>query len=148
MLEGGHAENALPQRARATVNCRIVPETPVEEIKATLQSVIADPAVSVTPAEDTSSSPASPLREDVLAALRKAVDQRYPDLPIVPYMSAGATDNKHFRAAGIDSYAVSSLYMRPEHNFTHGLDERAPADAIPQALRFWDTLLRELTRQE
>jgi acetylornithine deacetylase/succinyl-diaminopimelate desuccinylase-like protein len=148
MLEAGHAENALPQRARATVNCRILPETPVAEVQAKLQEVIADPAVLITPAEDTSSSPASRLREEVLAAVRNTVHAQHPGLPVVPYMSAGATDSKHFRAVGIDSYGVASFCMRNEDNFSHGLDERVPADAIPGALRFWDMLIREFTRQE
>ena len=146
MLEGGHAENALPQRANATVNCRILPGTDPVQVMQELQRVAAEPALQIEPTAEITASPASPLREDVFAAIRKAVDLRYPGLPLLPYMSAGATDNKHFRAVGIDSYCVGSYFMRPEDDFSHGLNERVPADAIPGALAFWDALLRELTR--
>ena len=146
MLEGGHAENALPQRASATVNCRILPGTDPGTVMQELQRVGAEPALRIEATAPISASPASPLRTDVFSAIRTAVDLRYPGLPLLPYMSAGATDNKHFRAVGIDSYCVGSYYMRPEDDFSHGLNERVPADAIPHALAFWDALLRELTR--
>lgn len=147
MLEGGHAENALAQRASATVNCRILPGTDPDTVMRELTRIAAEPALQIEATAEITASPASPLRDDVLAAIRKAVDLRYPDLPLLPYMSAGATDNKHYRAAGIDSYCVGSYYMRPEDDFSHGLNERVPADAIPHALAFWDALLRELTRR-
>ena len=146
MLEGGHAENALPQRASATVNCRILPGTEPEAVMEELARVAAEPALRIEPTALISGSPASPLRKDVFAAIRIAVDQQHEGLPLLPYMSAGATDNKHYRAVGIDSYCVGSFFMRPEDDFSHGLNERVPADAIPGALAFWDALLRELTR--
>ncbi len=146
MLEGGHAENALPQRASATVNCRILPGTEPETVMRELERVAAEPALRIEATAPVSGSPASPLRKDVFAAIRKAVDLQHPGLPLLPYMSAGATDNKYYRAAGIDSYCVGSFFMRPEDDFSHGLNERVPADAIPGALAFWDALLRELTR--
>ncbi len=145
MLAAGHAENALPQRAVATVNCRILPGTPAEQVAETLQRVIADPKVEVARLEPYPDSPASPLRPELMAALRKAVDGRYPGLRILPSMAMGATDCLFFRAAGIDCYCVDALFMHPEDNFTHGLDERVPADAIGPALAFWDVLLRELS---
>jgi carboxypeptidase PM20D1 len=148
LLEGGHAENALPQRARATVNCRILPGTPPEQVQAELQRVVADPGVSVTPIGEIYAAPASPLREDVMTALRKAVDVRFPGLPILPDMAAGASDSTHFRAAGIDSYCVASVYLHPDDDFSHGLDERIPADAIPHALAFWRALLQALVDQK
>lgn len=146
MLEGGHAENALPQRAAATVNCRILPGTPPESVMKELARVAGEPALQIAPLAPVSSSPASPLRKDVFEAIRRAVDLQHPGLPLLPYMSAGATDNKHYRAAGIDSYCVGSFFMRPEDDFSHGLNERVPADAIPGALAFWDAIIRELTR--
>jgi acetylornithine deacetylase/succinyl-diaminopimelate desuccinylase-like protein len=146
MLEGGHAENALPQRASATVNCRILPGTEPEAVMEELARVAAEPALQIEPTAPISGSPASPLRKDVFAAIRVAVDKQHEGLPLLPYMSAGATDNKHYRAVGIDSYCVGSFFMRPEDDFSHGLNERVPADAIPGALAFWDALLRELTR--
>jgi carboxypeptidase PM20D1 len=147
MLSAGHAENALAQLASATVNCRIMPGTGVDEVADTLRAVIADPGIEVLPPADVTESPFSPLREEVLAALARAIGLRHPGLDILPYMSAGGTDNMHFRAAGIDSYCVSSLFMRPQDDYAHGLDERVPADAIAPALEFWHVLLRELATQ-
>ncbi len=147
MLGGGHAENALPQRATATVNCRILPGTDPLAVMQELKTVAAEPALTIAPAAEISSSPASPLRADVFAAIGKAIDTQHTGLPLLPYMSAGATDNKFYRAVGIDSYGVGSFFMRAEDDFTHGLNERVPADAIAGAVVFWDALLRELTQR-
>jgi carboxypeptidase PM20D1 len=150
MLSGGHAENALPQRATATVNCRIFPGVAVEDVRRQIADVVIDPAAKY-PAKveiigDPTQSPASPLREDVMAAVRKAVNRRQPGLPIVPQMSPGATDSLHFRAEGIPSYGVSGLYMRPTDDFAHGLNERVPVSALDPDLDHWHTLLTELGR--
>lgn len=149
MLEGGHALNALPQRATASVNCRIFPGVTVESVRQTLADVIGDPKASVTLIEESSTpeSPASPLRDDVIAAVRKALDRRYPGLPIVPYMSAGASDSLYFRARGVDSYGASGLFMRAEDEFAHGLNERAPVAAIDGALDHWHVVITELAGQ-
>ena len=145
LLAAGHAENALPQRAVATVNCRILPGTPAEQVGETLRRVIADPEVEVGRLEPYPDAPASPLRPELLAALRKAVDTGHSGLAILPSMSMGASDCLFFRDAGIDCFCVDALFMHPEDNFMHGLDERVPADAISPALEFWDVLLRELS---
>ena len=147
MLAAGTAENVLPQHAAATVNCRIMPGTALDAVTKQLQTVIADPGVQVVPPTDATTSPESPLRKDVLAALRKAIDQRYPGLRILPYMSAGGTDARHFRAVGIDSYSIPSFFMRAEDELMHGSNERVPVAEIVPALAFWDTLIRELTTE-
>jgi acetylornithine deacetylase/succinyl-diaminopimelate desuccinylase-like protein len=144
MLAGGHAENALPQSARATLNCRVFPGTPVASVRAALERVVADPKIEVHPVGEVIESDASPLRPDVMAAVRKAVDSRHPGLPIVPYMSPGASDCVHFRAAGIPSYIVPGIFMKAADDFSHGRDERIPADAFAGALRHWEILIREL----
>ena len=144
MLEGGHAQNALPQRAMVNVNCRIFPGVKVEDVQATLAKVIDNPDAQIVLAEDASSSDASPLREDVTAALRKALDRRFPGLPVVPQMSAGATDSVHFRAHGMDSYGVAGLFMKASDEYAHGLNERVPDDAVDGALDHWHTLLTTL----
>ena len=146
LVKGGHAENALPQRATANINCRIFPGVPVETVRAELEKVIADPAVKVNADPDASASDASPLRPDVMAAVQKAVHARFPGLPIIPSMSAGATDSYHFRAVGVPSYGVAGLFSKASDSFAHGLNERAPVDAIPGALAHWDSLLRDLSR--
>ncbi len=147
MIEGGHAPNALPQKATANVNCRIFPGTSSESVRETLVKVIADPAAKVTRQNDGSiDAPASPLRPDVLAAVTKAVHARFPGLPIVPSMAAGASDSMFFRALGIPAYGVSGLFMKSSDDFAHGLNERAPVDAIDGDLAHWESLLKDLAK--
>ncbi len=147
MINGGRATNALPQKVSANVNCRIFPGTPSEEIRQTIVKVIADPAATVTRANDGAiDSGASPLRADVLAAVTKAVHARFPGLPVVPNMSAGATDGMFFRAIGVPTYGVSGLFMKSSDDFSHGLNERAPTDAIDGALAHWESLLKDLAK--
>lgn len=145
LVKGGHAENALPQRATANINCRIFPGVAVEAVRSELERVIADPAVKVLTDPDASASDASPLRADVMAAVKKAVHARAPGLPIIPSMSAGATDSYHFRMNGVPSYGVAGLFSKASDSFAHGLNERVPVAAIAPALAHWDSLLRELS---
>lgn len=147
MIAGGHAPNALPQKATATVNCRIFPGTPSESVRQTLVEAIGDPTVTVTRRDDGSiDSPASPLRPDVMAAVEKAVHARYPGLPIVPSQASGATDSMYFRAQGVPSYGVSGMFMKAGEGFAHGLNEKAPLATLDGDLAHWDTLLRELAK--
>lgn len=147
-IQGGHAQNALPQKAVANVNCRIFPGVPVADVQKTLTRIVADSAVAVTLPDSSSSveGVASPLRKDVMTAVTKAVHARFPGLSIVPSMSAGATDSMHFRAVGVPSYGVSGLFMKDSDEFAHGLDERVPVSAIDGALAHWDSLLKALAR--
>lgn len=144
MLSAGHAENALPQSASATVNCRIFPGVSVAETEATLKSVVANPAARWTLLTDAVESPVSELREDVSAAVAKAVHSRYPDVPIVAYMESGGTDGMHFRRAGIPTWAVSGAFMNPDDMYAHGLNERVPVNTFYEALDHWSIILREL----
>ena len=147
MIEGGHAPNALPQRATANVNCRIFPGTSSEAVRQVLVKVIADPGAKVSRKNDGSmDAPASPLRPDVLAAITKAVHARFPGLPIVPSMAAGASDSMFFRALGVPAYGVSGLFMKSSDDFAHGLNERAPIDAIDGDLAHWESLLKDLAK--
>lgn len=146
-IEGGHAPNALPQKAVANVNCRIFPGVRIEDVQKTLAEVVADPQIELTRIESGSvASDASPLRKDVMNAVTKAVHARFPGLSIVPSMSAGATDSTHFRAVGVPSYGVSGLFMKDSDEFAHGLNERVPVSAIDGALAHWEILLRSLAR--
>lgn len=144
MLSGGHAMNALPQRAAANVNCRIFPGVDPEDVRKKLVEIIDDPQASISFVDTPHWSDGSPLNNNVLAAVTKAVHARYPDLPIVPEMSAGATDSSFFRAEGIPSYGVSGLFMKPSDNFAHGLNERIPVASIDGALEHWRILITEL----
>jgi acetylornithine deacetylase/succinyl-diaminopimelate desuccinylase-like protein len=147
MLDAGHAENALPQTARANVNCRLFPGTPVDDVVASLTAVIADDDVEIRVRGTPRSAPASPLREDVMAAIRKAVHATYPDLPIIPYMTSGATDGRAMRAAGIPTYGSTGLFSRSEDSFAHGLNEGVRVRSFYEALEHWDIVLRDLAGQ-
>ncbi len=144
MLNAGHAENALPQSATATVNCRIFPGTSVEEVQATLASVIDNDALEITVLDDPTVSPVSPMREDVTAALSKSIHTRYPGLLIEPYQESGGTDGMHFRNAGIPTLAISGLFMKEDDMFAHGLNERVPVDSFYAGLDHWVIIIKEL----
>ncbi len=144
MLKAGHAENALPQSATATVNCRIFPGTPVEEIEQTLRDVVDNEAIEFVQIGEATESPISELREDVMSAIANAVQSRYPEVPIVPYMESGGTDGMHFRRAGIPTWAVSGVFMDPDEMYAHGLNERVPIDAFYGALDHWSMILKQL----
>jgi acetylornithine deacetylase/succinyl-diaminopimelate desuccinylase-like protein len=147
LISGGHAENALPQRAQANVNCRIFPGVPVEAVQKTLGEVIADPTVVITRVDTGSiESPVSRMRPDVVAAVTKAVHARYPGLAIVPGQDSGASDSMHFRAKGVPSYGVSGLFMEEGQSFIHGLNEKAPVAGIDGDLAHWESLLRDLAK--
>lgn len=146
MLSAGHAPNALPQHASANVNCRIFPGVKVETVRAALVQAVNDPQAEISLTDGAVVSDASPLRADVMAAVRKSLDKRLPGLAIVPEMSAGATDSMFFRNAGIPSYGVSGLFMKPSDVFAHGLNERVPVAAVEGALDHWHVLLTELTK--
>lgn len=146
MIEGGHAPNALPQRATANVNCRIFPGTPVASVKQTLVGLVNDSGVSFAQEGSSVEGEPSPLRPDLIAAVTKAVQAVHPGTPIVPNMSAGATDSMYFRALGVPSYGTSGLFIKAADDYSHGLNEKSPVAAIDGALTHWDILLRTLAR--
>lgn len=145
MLKGGHAENALPQSATATVNCRIFPGTGVENTLNTLKGVVANDEITWTTLDAPIESPASPLRDDVFDAITHAVQINYPGLPVIPHMASGASDALHFRAVGIPSYTFSGIFMKASDEFAHGLNERVPVATLPVAMNMWYSILTELT---
>jgi acetylornithine deacetylase/succinyl-diaminopimelate desuccinylase-like protein len=142
-LRGGHADNALPQSATATVNCRIFPGVSVAEVKTTLQRVVGN-KVTVQTLGDPHASGPSPIRQDVMAAVAKAVHANYPGVPLVPDMAAYATDGSVTRGAGIPTYGVSGMFMKESDDFSHGLDERLPVRSFYAALDHWYVLLKEI----
>jgi acetylornithine deacetylase/succinyl-diaminopimelate desuccinylase-like protein len=143
MLRGGHAQNALPQSATANVNCRIFPGVPIDSVHDTLQQ-LAGPAVTVTTMGHPTSSPASVLRPDVVAAVTRAVHERHPGIPIVPIQESGASDGLYFRAAGIPTYGVAEFFIKDSDVFAHGLNERLPVKSFYDGLEYWHSLLTQL----
>jgi acetylornithine deacetylase/succinyl-diaminopimelate desuccinylase-like protein len=142
MLKAGHAENALPQTATATVNCRIFPGTTRAEVQAELQR-LAGPKVEIT-ADRGFDSVASPLRDDVRAAVALAVHASYPGIPIVPDQASYYTDGSILRAAGIPTYGVSGMFLKDSDNFAHGLNERMGVSAFYDGLTHWYVLIKTL----
>lgn len=145
-VQGGHASNALPQRAEANVNCRIFPGVKTDDVLAELRG-IAGREVEVDLVDGGEWSDPSPLRADVLDAYGAAVRKRFPGTRIVPSMSAGATDALLIRRAGIPTYGVGGLwgYLGVPHG-AHGLDERVGVEAFHGQIDIWTDMLRELAR--
>lgn len=131
MLDGGHARNALAQRAGAYVNCRIFPGHPVEEIRAELSRIIADPQVTVTTLPPLRPSPPSPPLDPKVMGPAKALAAKYfPGVPVVPVMANGYTDSTFLTAVGIPAYGVPGLWGDPDGNGAHGLNERLEARSL------------------
>jgi acetylornithine deacetylase/succinyl-diaminopimelate desuccinylase-like protein len=133
MLRAGHAENALPQSATATVN-----------VEKTLKQVVGNESIEFNVIYPATESPVSELHEDVRAAISEAVHPRYPEIRLLPYMESGGTDGMHFRRAGVPTWAASGIFMNPNEMFAHGLNERVPIKAFYDALDHWSIILRAL----
>ncbi|QZD96283.1 M20/M25/M40 family metallo-hydrolase [Qipengyuania gelatinilytica] len=145
MLRAGHAENALPQTATATVNCRVFPGEGVELTQQRLAEAIGNPDVEIVMLGEPTESPESTLREDVSGALAKSLTARFGQpLPIVPYMESGGTDGMHYRTLGYNTVAISGGASRPQDVYAHGLDERMRVDAFYAGLDHWSIILKEL----
>ncbi len=142
MLEAGHAENALPQSARATVNCRILPGEPASEVEATLRRLAGDERVTVRTLYTPIPSPPSPLTPQIMTPLERLVAEQFPKVPIVPIMEAGATDGLFLRNAGIPTYGVSAVFEEQNDVRAHGRDERIGVQSFYDALEFWYRMMQ------
>lgn len=142
-IEGGHAPNALPQQARANVNCRILPGVPVEEVRQSIVRVLADDSIKVSargePGMATSVPPLSP---KILGPVREVADTIWPGVAIVPTMSTGATDGRFLNAAGIPTYGLSGLFHDAEGSRAHGLNERIRVRSLLDGRRFLHEIVR------
>jgi acetylornithine deacetylase/succinyl-diaminopimelate desuccinylase-like protein len=143
MLEGGHATNALPQRARANVNCRILPDETPEQVRTILERVVGDTGVKITFQGTVTNSPPSPLTPALMGEIERVTKEMWPGVPVIPTMSTGATDGLFLRNAGIPVYGVSGLFY-PE-TFSHGMNERIPVRAFYQGLEFMYRLVKGVT---
>ena len=147
MLQAGHADNALPQTAQATVNCRIMPSVEPKAVQVELQQ-LAGPKVTVTPDPNYigQPTPPSPLRPDVLKAVTRAIQAIHgPQMHVTPIMSTGASDGSFFRAQGIPVYDVDGSWgISPDDERAHGLDERLPVRAMYDDVVHWEMILSDL----
>jgi len=144
MLEAGHAENALPQSAAATVNCRMVPGENAADLQRTLVRVLADTGITVTPIGVARPSAPSPLTPDVMGAIERATEAMWPGVPVVPTMVSGATDGLYLRNAGIPTYGVSGLFEDVNDTRAHGKDERMGVQAFHEGQEFLYRLVKLL----
>ena len=153
MLTGGHAPNALPQMARANVNCRIFPGEDPEEVRRTLEKVVNDPKVTVRVVPQLAadgkvvplvSVPPSPLLPEVTGAMEKTLGVMWPGVPLVATMSAGASDGKILRIAGIPTFGISCMFFELGDNRAHGKDERVGAQDFYDGVEFCNHLMHAL----
>jgi acetylornithine deacetylase/succinyl-diaminopimelate desuccinylase-like protein len=144
MLSAGHAENALPQKATATVNCRIFPGVTVDDVRQQLSNVVADPKIAVTIVGAPFASPVSELRPDVERAIAQSIHKPYPGVALSPYLESGGTDGMVYRTVGIPTWASSGVFIKPDEMFAHGLDERIPAKSFYDGIEHIYDLARTL----
>jgi acetylornithine deacetylase/succinyl-diaminopimelate desuccinylase-like protein len=145
MLAGGHALNALPQLATASVNCRVLPEDSPDYVLGTLTELVADPEVKISIASDRDAGGVpSPMRPDILHAVKAANDAEFPGVPVVPIMVVGATDGRYLRAAGIPCYGVQGFFFDREDIRFHGRDERMEVTSFYEGQAFLYDLVKRL----
>ena len=143
-LDGGHANNALPQTAGANVNCRLLPDERPEDVVETIRRVVADTAVRITVTQEPVPSPPSPLAPEVMNPIDSVTAEMWPGAAVVPSMDAGASDNLYLRNAGMPAYGVSSVALDYDDIRWHGRDERITVGAFYQGLEYMYRLVRAL----
>jgi acetylornithine deacetylase/succinyl-diaminopimelate desuccinylase-like protein len=144
MLEGGHAPNALPQTARALVNCRILPTETPEAVRATLVRVIGDDSVKVTPIDSGAPGKPSPLLPIVMNPVEKVTQRLWPGVPVIPQMETGATDGWRLREIGIPTYGLSGVPIDVDDERAHGRDERILVKSFYEGVEYMYQLVREV----
>ncbi len=146
-VNAGHAPNALPQRAVATLSCRVLQGHPPEEVQANLQAAVADPQVRVEIVRRRDGSTPPPLTRQVMAPVERAAARLWPNVPIVPIMLVGATDGRFLNNAGIQTYGTSGMFAIPGENNLHGLNEKIRVQSLYEGRDFLDAIVREYARQ-
>jgi acetylornithine deacetylase/succinyl-diaminopimelate desuccinylase-like protein len=149
MLEAGHATNALPQRARANINCRIFPGVTAETVRAKLEELVADPAVKISAPETrgpTASAP--PLTPEIMAPIEKLAAEFWPGVPVLPILQAGATDGEFTNAVGIPTFGVEPVFMGPDLGNIHGLNEYVGVRSLLEGREFLYRLVKIYAEQK
>jgi acetylornithine deacetylase/succinyl-diaminopimelate desuccinylase-like protein len=149
MLDAGHATNALPQRARANINCRIFPGTTTDQVNAVLTKLVDDPKVSVTTlgarSEVTKAPP--PLTPEIMGPITKEAAKIWPGVPIIPVLTAGATDGAFLSPVGIPTYGVTGMFGDPDGNGVHGLNERIRVTSLYNGRDFLYAIVKDYASQ-
>ena len=143
-VNAGHATNALPQRAQAVVNCRILPGQHPDEVRKTLEQVLADPQITVTPMGTAVIAPAPPLNPELMGKVQSISQRIWPGLPVIPTMAVGATDGRFLNSAGIPTYGITGLTREANGSGVHGLNERISVKSLYEGQRFLDEITRAM----
>ena len=143
-IEGGHADNALPQMARATVNCRVLPGHSMDEIKKAIAKSVWDEQVTITATEKDTAGPSLAVDTALLRAVEEVTQGMWPGVPVIPVMSSGATDSRYFRSVGIPAYGVSGIFAEMDDMRAHGKDERIGVKQFYEGYEFLRRLVTKL----
>jgi acetylornithine deacetylase/succinyl-diaminopimelate desuccinylase-like protein len=146
LISGGHAENALPQRARSTIQCRMMPGDTAEHVQAALVAVLKDTDISVTLDAPPIVSPESPPTPAIMAQVARVVHSMWPGVPIVPTMASGFSDDRQTRNAGITSYDLSGIWIDQDENRAHGRDERIGVREFDESVEYTYRLVKEFSQ--
>ena len=145
IVNAGHANNALPQTAKANVNCRLLPDEKPENVLSTLKNIVNDPQIEITCSYAAVAGPLSPMRKDLLDKVDKITASMWPGVLVTPVMATGATDGKYLRAMGIPVYGVSGMFDNADDVRAHGRDERIGVKEFFNGVEFMYRLMKELT---
>jgi acetylornithine deacetylase/succinyl-diaminopimelate desuccinylase-like protein len=148
LLEAGHAENALPQTARATINCRLLPDEKIGDVEAALVRVLDGSKIALTAIGKPVLSPPSPLNPEVMSAVEEISRDMWPGVPVIPTMSGGYTDGRWLRNAGIAAYGVSGLFSDPGTSGVHGLNEHVGVKQLYDSKEFLYRLVKRLAGEK
>jgi acetylornithine deacetylase/succinyl-diaminopimelate desuccinylase-like protein len=148
MIDGGQAENALPQRAHAMIQCRMLPDDTQASVQATLGKTLADPAIKVSVITPAAPGPESVPTPAIMRKVAAVVGSMWPNVPVVPDMDAGASDSKYTRGAGIPSFGITGLFTDIDDNRAHGRDERIPIDGFYEDVEFTYRMIKTFSAAE
>jgi acetylornithine deacetylase/succinyl-diaminopimelate desuccinylase-like protein len=145
LISGGHAENALPQRARTTIQCRMMPGDSADNVQTLLVTALADPAISITLDAPPIVSPESPPTPQLMKRASSLVHSMWPDVPVIPTMATGFSDDRQTRNAGMVSYDISGVWEDVDENRAHGRDERVGIQAFDESVEFTYRLIKTMS---
>jgi acetylornithine deacetylase/succinyl-diaminopimelate desuccinylase-like protein len=144
MLQAGQVENALAQSVKATVNCRVMPGDKMEDVRQTLINALGDEKITVTAAREPMVTGPSSIKPEVLATIERVTNDMWPGVPVIPIMSAGGTDSKPLRKAGIPSYGISGIFLGEDEGNMHGQNEHVGVKEVYEGKEFLYRLVKEL----
>lgn len=146
LISGGHAENALPQRAKATIQCRMMPGDSEQNVRETLTKTLDDPRIRVTLDAPPIISPESPISKDFFGRVAKVVDSMWPGTPVVPVMANGFSDGRQTRNAGMPTYDLSGRWLAPDDYRAHGRDERVSVQSFDENVEYVYRIVKAMSQ--